>query len=100
MCRWIRSWAGRSCASAPVSRADWVRCTAFLLFRPQAVQNLLDLLRRDGVVEVVIHLHRRRPGARSDAFDFFQRDLSVGGDFLMSDSELLAGALPQHIPVV
>ena len=66
-----------------------------LLDLPQAVEQPVQFLRRHVVVEIVIHLHRRRPRARADALHFFERNLPVGRDFLVPDAQLLAGMLPQ-----
>src|SRR4051794_17858721 len=59
------------------------------------LEDLVELLGCDFVMEVVVDLQRRSPGTGADALDFFDGDAAVGGDFLVPDAELRAGALPQ-----
>src|SRR6476660_6115515 len=59
------------------------------------IEDLIELLGRHFVVEVVIDLQGRRPGTGADAFHFFERDAAVGGDLFMADTHLVAGLLPE-----
>src|SRR5581483_9431084 len=43
----------------------------------QPIQQPVQLFRCDLVMEVVVHLDRRRPRAGPDTFHFFKRDLSI-----------------------
>src|ERR1035441_5164027 len=67
---------------------------------PQAVQKLVQLLRRYKMVKIVIHLHGRRPRARPHALHFFDRDLAVRRHFLVPDSQFLAGVFVELVAVV
>src|SRR5690349_15194911 len=54
----------------------------------QTIYQLIQLLRRDLLLELVIPLHPRRPRARADAFHFLQRDLPVRRHLFLPDTEL------------
>src|SRR5579885_3768837 len=57
--------------------------------RFQFLQQLIESLRTDFVMEVVIHLHGRSPGAGADALDFFQGEQTVGSCFPVSNPSFL-----------
>src|SRR5579885_830411 len=63
--------------------------------RFQFLQQLIESLRTDFVMEVVIHLHGRSPGAGADALDFFQGEQTVGSCFPVSNPQLFASMLKQ-----
>src|SRR5262245_33056935 len=100
-CRSTRSWAVRRAGSGLWSRAGLVGCTASLLLvlLPDIVDQLVQLLGRDEMVEVVIDLYRRRPRTRAHAFHLLEREEAVRRDFLVSYAEFLTGVLVQLIAI-
>src|SRR5580692_963847 len=51
------------------------------------VQDLVDLLRGQILVEVIIHLYSRSPTACPDALDFLQREYAVRRRAFVSDAQ-------------
>src|SRR6266567_2615866 len=62
-----------------------------------AVENTRNTLRRQVIVEVVIHLDGRGPAARPDAFHLFQGEDAVRGNALVADAQLFLEALVEVI---
>src|SRR5580658_9722114 len=70
-----------------------------LLNLPQAIEQPVEFLGSYKVVKIVIHLDSRRPRARPDAFHFFERNPTIGRDFLMTYADFPASMLPKlHAP--
>src|SRR5216684_2462477 len=58
-----------------------------------AVENARNTLRRQVIVEVVIHLDGRGPSACPDAFHLFEREHAVRSDALVAHAQLFLEAL-------
>src|SRR6187200_3168277 len=84
--RFVRTLTSRGCGSLK---------SMALLNLLESVDQLIKLFRSHVMVKVIVDLHGRRPGAGTHAFDFLERELPVGSDFLMPDSQLLASMLIQ-----
>ena len=61
------------------------------------LENRIHFVRIELFEEVVIHLHRRRPRARADAFHFFQRKRAGRRYFLIADAQPLLYVLVKFV---
>src|ERR1035437_2861085 len=67
---------------------------------PEAIQKLIQFFGRDVVVEIVVYLDGGGPGTGAYALHFLNRELAVGGDFLVADAELPAGVFVELVAIV
>ena len=66
-------------------------------FSAVVVEDLVHGFGRQVLVEVVIDLRSRGPGAGADALDFFQRKKAVGSDAFVGDAELLLAMVEDFV---
>src|SRR5258707_7008316 len=66
-----------------------------LLFRVlnATIQHHVHLFRGQVLMKIVVHLHCRRPTARADALNFFQRENAVWRGLLVADAQPLFAVL-------
>src|SRR5438552_15309782 len=66
----------------------------------EVLDNAIEFERRQVLVEIVVDLHRGSARARADAFHFFQRENSVGRNFLVADLQPFFRALQKLVPAL
>src|SRR6185437_886468 len=63
----------------------------------ELLENRIDLIGIEVLVEIVIHLHRRRTGACADALYFFERKRAALLDFAILDAQALLYVLENFV---
>src|SRR6267143_2852259 len=81
---------------ARMQRACGYRLGSRVIAGIEFFDDAVKLHGREIFVKVVIDLHGWRAGTCADAFDFFERENPVGGDFFVADFQALL-CLPEGL---